>query len=937
MKSNENKHNMERQHHIRLAMKRIRQYLLLILFTLLPVCAAADNAFGFTKDKPLIIAADWDFQPFEFLNSEGRPSGYNIDVLNLIFDRLDIPHKFVMQEWYVALQMFERREADLIHALSINHTEAHYAMTKNYISYYNLRAARKSGTPPLTGIDQLGAGDTIILKKNDYAALRIHQDQDSKYTVEYRTPKDGLTGIAKGNGNYYIWGEIPLTRKVKELNLDSIVLDIIDIPAGELHIIGYNKKLVDTIDDEFARLEQSGELAKIHDKWFHPERVHNDTSPLALLIILGTIIIGVIGFLLTRLITVRVKNTVNRLTDLNNMQMKALSMGDYCVVEWDIEANMLHNQYGHTLPDEGMQPEEFLKHLGPGQAETLHNNNILLLNGQADHFDLRVNLNLGTQEQPRWKTFQGNAVAERFKGKTVFVIYTAKDITREVEEERINQELGKKYMKVFDTNIIPMSFYNSDGYLIDLNQKMRELCEFESEQHENYFRSIRLFDVPGFKDILKPGFREEFHSCMQMQLADIGLTKYVENRITPAFDDQGRLVYYVVSGRDITDERNSYIKQRRHDQELKKTNETIKDYETQLRYLLERCDMYVWEIDLATLRIQFSRQLSKIDYEQPRADYMAGMVEEEREDADRTFKEQMMQGKEFHAIHHFDYTIISPQPCWYSLSGVPKFDAEGRPTSYFGIARNITDLMEAQQKLREEKLRAENSGRMKAAFLANMTHEIRTPLNAIVGFSDILQMVESTEERMEFIRIIRNNCDMLLRLINDILEASNMGQALSIEPESCDFAQVFNDICQTLEQRVAEAGVPFIKDNPYPTYQAVLDKGRVQQVLTNFTTNAVKYTKTGHIKVGYREEQRSMSGRQLRGIYFYCEDTGAGIPKDKQSAVFERFVKLNDFVQGTGLGLSICKSIAEKCGGSIGVSSEGEGHGSTFWMWIPQE
>jgi len=94
----------------------------------------------------------------------------------------------------------------------------------------------------------------------------------------------------------------------------------------------------------------------------------------------------------------------------------------------------------------------------------------------------------------------------------------------------------------------------------------------------------------------------------------------------------------------------------------------------------------------------------------------------------------------------------------------------------------------------------------------------------------------------------------------------------------------------------------------------------------------VKYTKEGHIRVGYRREERD--GRQ--GLYFYCEDTGAGIPKDKQAAVFERFVKLNDYVQGTGLGLSICKAIIDRCDGHIGVDSEGPGHGSTFWFWVPQ-
>ena len=192
---------------------------------------------------------------------------------------------------------------------------------------------------------------------------------------------------------------------------------------------------------------------------------------------------------------------------------------------------------------------------------------------------------------------------------------------------------------------------------------------------------------------------------------------------------------------------------------------------------------------------------------------------------------------------------------------------------------------------------------------------------------------------MEFIRIIRNNCDMLMRLINDILEASSMGQALAIKPEECDVSSVFDDICQTLAQRVQEPGVEFVKDNPYPTCPTVLDKGRVQQVLTNFVTNAVKYTHQGFIKVGYHWERRMKfdGSGEAEGLTFYCLDTGAGIPKDKQASVFERFVKLNDFVQGTGLGLSICQNIVERCNGHIGVTSEGEGHGSTFWFWIPCE
>jgi signal transduction histidine kinase len=361
-------------------------------------------------------------------------------------------------------------------------------------------------------------------------------------------------------------------------------------------------------------------------------------------------------------------------------------------------------------------------------------------------------------------------------------------------------------------------------------------------------------------------------------------------------------------------------------------------YEEEMKTLLENCNMYVWHYELGSELITFSRSLKQVDFSRTMEEHIESMYEDEQEQARQMLQNLPNVKKSFSMVHHFRHTPPHNRPCWFAISGMPLHDKQGRCIGQFGVIRIITDLMEAQQRLKEETSRAEDSGRLKSAFLANMTHEIRTPLNAIVGFSDLLPVIDEPEERMEFIRIIRNNCDMLLRLINDILEASSMGQALAIEPEEVDFAQVFDDICQTLAQRVQEPGVEFIKDNPYTTLRTVLDKGRVQQVLTNFTTNAVKYTHEGHIKVGYRQEVRAVGGAEPRqGLYFYCEDTGAGIPKEKQPKVFERFVKLNDFVQGTGLGLSICQSIADRCGGEIGVSSEGEGHGSTFWFWIPCE
>jgi signal transduction histidine kinase len=481
---------------------------------------------------------------------------------------------------------------------------------------------------------------------------------------------------------------------------------------------------------------------------------------------------------------------------------------------------------------------------------------------------------------------------------------------------------------MFDNGLIAMSFYDRSGTLINVNRRMSELCEFDKEG-EKFFRQMNLFDVPLIKGQYTKNDEEPFYVCQRMFYPEIGIYKYIEIKVHPTFDEEGKLQFYVVTARDMTAERSLYLEQAKHDRELSKATSDIKFYEEQLGYLLENSNMFVWTFHPDKDMISFSRSGRRSEYLESFADFFGGVVDEMREQAFTGARDAIENAKPYNAILHFNHTPTEPQPVWYSISGIPKVDNNGKTVSFFGVARNINNLMEAQDRLRTETQRAEESGKMKAAFLANMTHEIRTPLNAIVGFSDLLPMVDSHDERMEFIRIIRNNCDMLMRLINDILEASNVGQSLAIKPETVDFAKVVDDICQTLQQRVDEAGVMFIKDNPYDTFTATLDKGRIQQVLTNFTTNAIKYTHEGHIKVGYREQDG--------GIYFYCEDTGAGIPKDKQAAVFERFVKLNDFVQGTGLGLSICKAIAERCEGKIGVTSEGEGHGSTFWMWIPKK
>ena len=242
---------------------------------------------------------------------------------------------------------------------------------------------------------------------------------------------------------------------------------------------------------------------------------------------------------------------------------------------------------------------------------------------------------------------------------------------------------------------------------------------------------------------------------------------------------------------------------------------------------------------------------------------------------------------------------------------------------------DITQLKQAEKQLALAKEKAENADLSKSTFLANMSHEIRTPLNAITGFAEVLASANTEEEKAQYQEIIKMNADLLLQLVNDILDMSKIeAGTLEFVYTKVDINLLLSDLRQLFQMRVNDAGknIQIIAEPSLPSCSIETDRNRVAQVLSNFTTNAIKFTQEGTISIGYEARDTE--------LYFYVTDTGAGIPADKLPEVFGRFVKLNKDKKGTGLGLSISKTIVNKLEGQIGADSV-EGKGSTFWFTIP--
>lgn len=244
------------------------------------------------------------------------------------------------------------------------------------------------------------------------------------------------------------------------------------------------------------------------------------------------------------------------------------------------------------------------------------------------------------------------------------------------------------------------------------------------------------------------------------------------------------------------------------------------------------------------------------------------------------------------------------------------------------IEWDITQLELMRRELIESKEKAETSDKLKSAFLANMSHEIRTPLNAIVGFSRIISESDNAEERREYYEIVDANNERLLQLINEILDLSK------IESGIVEFTYGpvrLHTLCKEIHDAHVfrcPQGVELRFDSPDEALSIHSDKNRIFQVFSNLIGNAFKFTTEGSVSYGYKQEGER--------VVFYVKDTGLGIEPEKLGRVFQRFAKLNNFAQGTGLGLSTCKTIIERLGGEIAVSSE-VGTGTTFTFWLPLE
>ena len=499
-------------------------------------------------------------------------------------------------------------------------------------------------------------------------------------------------------------------------------------------------------------------------------------------------------------------------------------------------------------------------------------------------------------------------------------------ICMELRRSESEARLEKAYLQNIYKNLpAGIELYDKDGFMTDLNDKEMEIFGL---RHKEDVIGLNLFDNPllpqGLKDKLKAGapidmsFNYDFDRLDGYYSTSRTGTISLISKFAPLYDALGNLINILLINIDNTETTNAYSKI----QDFEEFFTLIGNYAKvgYAHFNALKCDGYAvnsWYRNIGEKEGTPLNEIIKVH---------SHFHPDDRRMMLRFFDQVLIR----EASHLRRDVRILREDGTYTWTRVNVMVRDFRPEDgiidMVCVNYDITELKETERKLIAARDKAEELDRLKSAFLANMSHEIRTPLNAIVGFSRIIAESENTEERKEYYNIVEANNERLLQLINEILDLSKIeAGTLEYVRQPMNLGEVCRNIYQIHKDRVQE-GVTLILDNEDDDLIIEEDRNRIAQVITNFLTNAGKFTLSGEIRFGFKVNNQC--------IRFYVKDTGIGIAPDKVGHIFDRFVKLNSFAQGTGLGLAICRMIIEKIGGEIGATSE-VGKGSTFFFTIP--
>ena len=603
------------------------------------------------------------------------------------------------------------------------------------------------------------------------------------------------------------------------------------------------------------------------------------------------------------------------------------------------------NRHYYTISGQGTfgkeyNPVEFSQFFDRNDFDLLQSSIFDMCDGKRSSAVVAVNGAPQDDGEVRNYEITVSIVSRDSEGRIDVILGIQHDVTAEHKRRQHVHELMVRYHTVFNTSLIDMLFYDKNGVLREINKKACETFHvptidmvvdgsFLLENNPMFDRmpletmgNTRSSSIVNFAD-----FADEKYRLDDFQLRG---KMYYESTINPIHGAEGQLEGVYMAGRNITEMVESYHRQKEGAMHLFRKTQDIKDYIRNINYALRVSDVRMVNYYPASYRFEISDNINEtqLRLSQLRCIRLASP-------RFRRTVSSVLNRMDHGITSQIEVTIETEirdkkgRPIWLMFNLVPIIGADGKVERYFGLCRNMTDLVETERRLAVETRKAQETEQLKQSFLTNMSYEIRTPLNTVVGFAELFESEHDAADEAVFVEEIKRNSNTMLSLVNDVLFISRLDANMIEYPlAETDFALLFDSHCQTgWSNRNPE--VTTVIDNPYQRLMVNINAEYLGNVIERLCMLATKFTQQGTIKSKYEYRRGELT--------ISIEDSGVGIDSQTLSHIFDRFVRdANDKMCGTGLDLPIVQLLVQQMGGTIEVQSE-LGKGTTVWVTIPCE
>ena len=906
----------------------------LCLLVLSPMRAQlpSDSARVFDREHPLVYEDAWDLWPYSFLSPSGEAVGYNIDLIRLICEELDIPYVIKLKPTKKALEDIKSGEADLMLAMDAGYHSAYGQTGKTVVQIFTHSVLHRKGEPLRIKTEADLEHNRFIVHEGSFAHHLMKEKGWEAQVIPYDDMREAVQHVYNTPNEQIVWNTLSLKWLKHTLHFDDLELTPVKMQHGEYKFISQQPVLLNLVDEVYARLEAEDKLIPLQNKWFYPER-KDSGIPIWIWFVVGAMIlllISAVGYY--ALYRFREKKMTNAIRRSNTRLAHILSTWQVHFWTFNVEKKTVtvYNDKGEIEAD-NQPPTIFFNRMQAEDVKQLSSSLLQIAEGKVEKKTVEVQ-SLDSQTGAVQILSVVMSVFRRNKnGIPTDIIGTYSDVTEDRQRQQQIKDTMLRYQSIFNSAMVDTIVYDSQGFMYDMNEKAS--LAFPGGKEGALKNRVNLRDVLGKDfslDTMQPVYLTRlYESNRDGRVFNSEIHKhqmFYELQLMPLRDEQGHLLDVFGTGRDVTEVVKSY-QRLQHDLELQeRANEEMNNYFRNIDYVLQNggVRMAKYSPDSHTLLIYSGVGQEHSELTQTRA--LALTADESKRDAQRM-------------LNSMDNRTLQPQKSSFKtlirikqgmrlsvlMSFIPVLDEQGNVKEYFGACRDISEIKATEEKLAQESAKAQEVETVKNAFLRNMSYEIRTPLSSVIGFAELFEMSHASDDEALFIDQIKKNSAHLLKLINDILFLSRLDAGMiEFKSKPIDFAQFFEARCQSIWSRDHHEGVDFVTDNPYQQLEVEIDDQNVGLVIDQIMENATTHTTKGMVRASYE-----YTGE---GVAMAFQDTGCGIPEDRMKQIFERFVSSGG--HGTGLGLAICHEITTQMGGKIRIKSEVD-NGTIVWVSIP--